>query len=87
MSRPIIINAIAEAELIKSAGMYLFITEPKSTPKTDEQTSARDEPSNTPIRELDSAESIIVVSCVLSPNSAKNTKIKVEAIILYIFSS
>jgi hypothetical protein len=46
-----------------------------------------DEPISTANLELDSAESIMVVSWVLSPNSAKNTKIKVDTIILYIFSS
>jgi hypothetical protein len=87
ISNPIIINAIAEAALTNSAGMYLFITEPRSTPRTDEQTNAMDEPISTANLELDSAESIMVVSWVLSPNSAKNTKIKVDTIILYIFSS
>lgn len=59
---PIIMNAIDEAELTNSAGIYLFITEPRSTPNIEEHTRAAHDPINTAIRELDSADSIMVVS-------------------------
>lgn len=60
--------------------MYLFITEPARTPMNEDSTSAKAEPKKTYHIEQDFDARIIVESCVLSPNSARKTNIKVVRI-------
>lgn len=65
-------------------GIYLLITEPASTPIIDDRTSAHAEPIKTCNNELDLEAKSIVESCVLSPNSARKTRMKVEKIVFHI---
>jgi len=66
------------------SGIYLFMTDPASTPRRDDKTSAVAEPRNVSQMDLDFEAKSIVDNCVLSPSSAKNTSKNAENILLNI---
>ena len=76
-SIPIKIKAPPEINCIQYIGIYLCNKEPAKTPKREDKISATADPIKTCHIDSDFEASIIVDSCVLSPNSAKKTKINV----------
>ena len=70
---PIIKNTIPESSLSKNAGIKLAIEPPASAPKSVAKIRANDEPMNTASGLFVVLLKVIVVSCVLSPISARKT--------------
>ena len=70
---PIIKNTIPESNLSKKSGIRLAIEPPANAPKSVAKIRAIEEPINTASGLLVVLLKVIVVNCVLSPISARNT--------------
>lgn len=77
---PIKIKDPPEISCMQYIGIYLCNKEPAKTPNKEDNINAIEDPKKTYQIDSDFEASIIVDSCVLSPNSAIKTKINVVKI-------